>query len=276
LGLHLQALAQQEDLRTKPDLHEPHRLLSHLSPYEHLHRLLRLCKVHVFRNIRKCSVPEEIRNEMRGLVCITHHDWEGTIQAIENGGGKAGQDWVEDKIRSGFAFQAMCWEKSHIPIDIWRAGDATSNVVESAHSDVNREGVHCTLVGGVRKGHSYDALKLSTLEAIEVSGVRPSYQSGHLSENMLRGVKRKFTGHHRRVEEEDSKIETFNKKLKAAKTKFIKTHDVLARKQGMQASNINELEKAVSAYEKAKAAYNKLIDSKSTLPKGSGRISISD
>lgn len=73
-------------------------------------------------------------------------------------------DWVHDKVRSQFAFQAICWERSHIPEDVWRAGDATSNVVESVHSDVNREGVQCTLVGGVQKGQLFDSLKMNTLD----------------------------------------------------------------------------------------------------------------
>ncbi|KAG6819294.1 hypothetical protein H0H93_013296 [Arthromyces matolae] len=269
IGLYLQALAQASHLRDKPDLHQPHRLLSELSPYDHLHRLLRLCDVHIKRNIRKCSVPEEVRHKMRSLVCVTHHDWEGTIKAIEIEGGKAGKDWVQDKTRSRFAFQAMCWEKSHIPIEIWRAGDATSNVVESVHSDVNREGIQCTLVGGVQKGRHFDRVKLSTLEAIETSGVRPSYQTGHVIENAKRGVKRKFAGHHKRIQEEDERIQTFNKKLKKAEDTVRKKEDTLKLKR--QHGDQQSISKAESAWRKAKAAYDNLVTSSTALPQGSGR-----
>ena len=73
-------------------------------------------------------------------------------------------DWVQDKIRSKFAFPALCWEKSLIPIDVWNSSDSTSNVIESVHADVNREGVGCTLVGAVRKGQAFDAMKMMDLE----------------------------------------------------------------------------------------------------------------
>ena len=73
-------------------------------------------------------------------------------------------DWVQDKIRSKFAFEALCWQKSHIPLLVWQAGDITSNLVESAHLDVNHEGLHCTLVGGIKKGQVFDILKAKTLQ----------------------------------------------------------------------------------------------------------------
>ena len=89
LGLHLQKLSQR--LIRKFDLHEPHRLLSDLSPYDHLHRLYRLCTGHAKRNIRKCSVPEQVRNLMRSLICTTHENWDRTLKAIEELGGKPGK-----------------------------------------------------------------------------------------------------------------------------------------------------------------------------------------
>jgi len=45
-------------------------------------------------------------------------------------------------------------------------GDSTSNIIESLHSDVNSEGVRCSLVGGVHKGHHFDNLKLKTLNVV--------------------------------------------------------------------------------------------------------------
>lgn len=75
-----------------------------------------------------------------------------------------GVDWVQDKERTNFAFQAMCWAKSFIPKIVWQAGERTSNLIESVHADVNREGVHCTLLGGVLKGEFYDALQMKTLK----------------------------------------------------------------------------------------------------------------
>src|ERR1700683_414819 len=89
---------------------------------------------------------------MHSLACMEHQDWDGTLHKIREGGGKpatgksstvddgnVGQcwltssDWILDKIHSKFAFEAMCWERSKIPYDIWRAGDANSNLIETVH-----------------------------------------------------------------------------------------------------------------------------------------------
>jgi len=58
----------------------------------------------------------------------------------------------------------MCWEKSYILLAVWKAGDSTSNLIESVHADVNREGVRCTLVGGIKKGEAFDMLKMRSLK----------------------------------------------------------------------------------------------------------------
>jgi len=88
LGLHLKALAAKLPLRY--DLHEPHRTLASLSEYEHLHRIFRLCHVHVARNIKEAVVPEHVKNKMRSLICIEHVDFQGCLHDIECEGGKAG------------------------------------------------------------------------------------------------------------------------------------------------------------------------------------------
>jgi len=72
------------------DLHEPNRLLSDLSEYEHLHRIFRLCHVHVARNIKETDVPESVKHKMRSLVCVVHDDFDGVLRDIEREGGKAG------------------------------------------------------------------------------------------------------------------------------------------------------------------------------------------
>lgn len=75
-----------------------------------------------------------------------------------------------DKRRSKFALEGICWARSYIPKLIWQMGDSTSNVIESLHSDVNKEGVAFSLVGGVHAGHHFDNLKMRTLN---VSGIFP-------------------------------------------------------------------------------------------------------
>lgn len=73
----------------KMDLHESHRRLEDLDEYDHLKRILRLCVVHFYRNIRKTTVSHEIRNDMRSLVCIEHPNWDETLRRIKESG-KAG------------------------------------------------------------------------------------------------------------------------------------------------------------------------------------------
>lgn len=91
LGLYLQELCRSHELSSKHDLHEPSRLLHSLSPYEHLHRFYRLCRVHVYRNIKVSTVSDQVKKLMRSLVCTEHNDWEGTLALIEELGGKVGK-----------------------------------------------------------------------------------------------------------------------------------------------------------------------------------------
>ncbi|KAJ7201931.1 hypothetical protein C8J57DRAFT_1102564 [Mycena rebaudengoi] len=162
LGLHLQSIAAQMPL--KADLHEPRRTIQSLSPYEHLHRLFRLCSNHFYRNIKTCAVSEEVRHLMRSLLCIEHPNWDATLAKIREKGGKAGNAWLRDKESSGFVFQGICWEKSFIPLDVFRSMDPTTNISEGFHSNVNLEGIHCSLLGGVQKAETYDAMKLASLQ----------------------------------------------------------------------------------------------------------------
>ncbi|KAF7334423.1 hypothetical protein MVEN_02271600 [Mycena venus] len=121
-------------------------------------------------------------------------------------------NWVQDKIRSKFAFSALCWERSFIPEDVWKAGEAHSNLIESVHADVNREGVRCTLVGGLKKGQAFDKMKMKTLEVFEDFNIRPSNKSGHVSENAIKSLKRKNVANHRNLSKEDEKISAHNDK----------------------------------------------------------------
>ncbi|KAG6818895.1 hypothetical protein H0H93_000513 [Arthromyces matolae] len=225
LGLYLQDQAQV--LPEKYDFYEKDRLLCDLSPYDHLRRVFRLCAVHVMRNIKTSRVSEEVRNKMRSLICVTHDNWEGTLNFIQTEGGKAGQDWVADKMRSKFAFPGMCWEKSLIPLQIWQTGDSNSNIIEGLHADVNREGTACTLVGGLMKGNHYDTMKLMGLKTHRKSGIRPSYRHGQLSETAIRKLIRKRRHQHNALTSQDDKIRNCNKQLATAHQKLKKAEERL-------------------------------------------------
>ncbi|GBE78483.1 hypothetical protein SCP_0113720 [Sparassis crispa] len=212
LGLYLQHLASQ--LPPRLDLHEPHRHVTELSLYEHLHRIFRLCVVHVFRNIKSCAVSDEVKKMMRSLVCLEHDDWDGTVAEIRNQGGRAAVNWIEDKIRSHFAFEGICWSKSMIPLEIWQAGERNSNLIESQHADVNREGVACSLVGGIVRGHHLDMLKLRTLKALEDAGVEPSFQFRGSAEKAYKSLKTQQAARRKGHLTHDSKITAANTALR--------------------------------------------------------------
>ncbi|KAJ7838385.1 hypothetical protein B0H14DRAFT_3700171 [Mycena olivaceomarginata] len=132
LGLYLQALAASMPPRN--DLHDPARTIQSLNPYEHLHRVFRLCSNHFYRNINAAGVTDE-------------------------------PDWM--------------------------AGDSHTNLVETVHRDANREGVQCTLLGGLQKSQAFDSMKMRTLELFETYGIQPTYLSGHIAENSFRNLQRK-------------------------------------------------------------------------------------
>ncbi|KAF8214712.1 hypothetical protein K438DRAFT_1749805 [Mycena galopus ATCC 62051] len=280
LGLHLQKLAS--NMPNKPDLHQPQRNIQDLDPYEHLARVFRICIVHDFRNIKKCAVSEEVRWLMRGLACLEHDDWEGTLATIREKGGKAGNDWVNDKESSQFFFPGICWERSFIPLDIWNAGDSNSNLIESVHSDVNREGVRCTLLGGLQKAQRFDALKMKTLITYESYGITPSYKTGHISENMYNNLKRKANSQHRVLSVEDEKIDRYNEKLlksldalaKAEKAAVAKEKQLSEEQRPEKHQKIEgELEKRHRAAERAQKAFEKQHAERNSLKRGSGKVS---
>ncbi|KIK91468.1 hypothetical protein PAXRUDRAFT_34935 [Paxillus rubicundulus Ve08.2h10] len=120
--------------------------------------------IHIYRNIKMVHVKESVKKMMRSLVCMEHLDFTGTMEKIEQDGGKPGVDWVQDKVQSQFTLAAMCWEKCFIPRVVWQNDNTNSNIIEALHSDVNSEGVHCSLVCGVKKGLQFDLMKSQSLK----------------------------------------------------------------------------------------------------------------
>ncbi|KAJ7161781.1 hypothetical protein C8R43DRAFT_947296 [Mycena crocata] len=211
LGLYLQQVASKMPM--KHDLYQTTRRVQDLGPYEHLHRLFRVCTVHYARLVKECRTTDAVRWLMRSLVCMEHPDWDRTIEQICELGGKVRKDWVQNKLSGGFVFEGICWQKSFMPREIWEAGDNNSNLIESVHRDVNREGVHCTLLGGLKKGQQLDTLKMKTLDTFEKFGITPSYQTSHISENAVANMKRRDKLVHRSLVAQDIKIEAWNEKL---------------------------------------------------------------
>ncbi|KAF7294020.1 hypothetical protein MKEN_01448100 [Mycena kentingensis (nom. inval.)] len=274
-GQYLQWLCQNAP--PKLDLHEPHRLLSSLDPYEQLRRVARYCVAHAIRNINKVKLApeaEHVRALMKGLICMRHPDWDGTIARIQQEGGKPAADWVADKIRSKFAFPGLCWEKSFIPETIWQVGDTTSNIIEALHADANREGVSCTLVGGVKKGEHLDNLKLKTLWNFSGLGIRPSYKRGHASEAIQLSLRRKGQQQHRALAKADTRIDTHNKRLQKAHEAHLKAQHKYAMLRQTSA-NSQQLQRAMKARQRANDAYVSAVKaSKDVVGTGSGKVGV--
>jgi len=121
---------------------------------------------------------------------MQHDDWDGTIAAIQELGGKPAIDWIQDKIRSKFSFPAMYWEKSYIPRTVWQVGDSTTNVIKTLHSDANNEGIGCSLLGGVIKGRSFDNLKLKSIQVCEDTGIESTFRHRDPTQKAVRALRR--------------------------------------------------------------------------------------
>ncbi|KAF8991724.1 hypothetical protein BDZ89DRAFT_1173203 [Hymenopellis radicata] len=249
-GLYLQTKASR---LSGYDLHQPSRLLKDLSEYDHLHRCFRNCNVHYDRNIDdpKKALSKEIRNVMKSLACIRHPDWDGALATIREKGGKAGNDWLNNKINSKFAFQGICQEKSFIPLDIWMAGDFNDNIVETSHSNVNFEGRSCTLVGGMEKGRRFDAMQVKALKAYEESGIRTSYASGHRIDNSVKSIKRHYSKQHRKVSAQDNKIQQHNRKVNEA----IQRGNEIVEKGRMEREHLLALQKGPNSAQNERAIH---------------------
>ncbi|KAJ3756434.1 hypothetical protein EV360DRAFT_84964 [Lentinula raphanica] len=266
LGLYLQEVSRS--LPKKQDFHEPNRSIQDLSP--------------------KCSVTDLVRNVMRSLICIQHSNWDGALHDIRASGGKAGRDWLADKESTKFAFPAMCWEKSFIPLEIWQARRRESNIVEIVHANVNLEGTGCTLVGGVYKGRHYDLLKQRSLQNRVNFGIRESYQSKHPYENAMKNVRRKMSAQQKNMHQVDAKIQSHNAKISELITRLKDANDRAQHfyqlvypssgsRSTFQASGqvLSSYEAAKKAADKAKSAFERQVNlGRALVGKGSGRVNI--
>jgi len=88
LGLYLQSLSNSDELCFKHDLHEQGRKLADLSEYEHLLWILRLCVLHVYWQIKRSRLPQDVKDLMHSLCCISHPGWQSTLDSIRCLGGK--------------------------------------------------------------------------------------------------------------------------------------------------------------------------------------------
>ncbi|KAF9026651.1 hypothetical protein BDZ89DRAFT_1039926 [Hymenopellis radicata] len=284
IGMYFQDVCR---LLERFDLHEPERRLSELSPYEHLHRLVCICTVHFNRNISEAKgLSHEVKTLMRSLSCLDHVDWDGTIQAIKDKGGRKGIDWINNKVYSYFAFEGLCQMKSKIPRDIWRAGVRNTNLVESCHFQAYGEGKKCTVVGAIRKGQRYDAMRMGTLRTFEAAGIHPSYKAGTRYDNAVNAIKRRGQVTARRnkvadvhIGKHNVRIDQLLEKIEKIKTKGTNLYQQISQQRRMVPINEDLLQTLEGDYEKAKKAFKKVFEEVHSLnaearklAKGSGKV----
>ena len=66
--------------------------------YEHIHRLHRLCNVHVHHKIKIALVPEDVKVQLCNLMCISHPRWDDALADICTQGGQVGTGKRHDNL----------------------------------------------------------------------------------------------------------------------------------------------------------------------------------
>ncbi|KAF4593638.1 hypothetical protein EYR40_008426 [Pleurotus pulmonarius] len=171
-------------------------------------------------------------------------------------------DDVKEKMRSLICTYHYTWEDTleYIRVKGGKAG-----------SDVNREGVACTLVGGMKKGLHYDTLKLRTLNVFTESGVRTSYDRGSVSDAASRTLKRMANKRHNNLVSQDKAIEKRNKRLRTAHLTKARAEIRLSQVATSSTSKAH----VESLCERADDSYTKAITaSQEMVGKGSGKVGL--
>ncbi|KAK1236202.1 hypothetical protein PQX77_000554, partial [Marasmius sp. AFHP31] len=264
IGEYLQEISPAK----RRDLHEPHRYLKDLGPYDHLARILRICLAHFYRNIQETHCDSKMQDVMRSFACFRHSDWDGAVQYITEHGNKRSKDWFADKERSKFAFPALCWEKSKIPERIWQAVDGTSNIIESLHQDSLIEGDHCTLVGGVLKAAAYDRFQLQSHTTTQLTGINKRYRVRDSNVRQQDTLRRKANARNKLLAAQDKLINDQNTALQKARNDLQSaTQRVLNHNQSPH-EHAEKLQKAHRAEQKAKEKYEKTLETSRTMADG--------
>ncbi|KAI0054384.1 hypothetical protein BV25DRAFT_1949705 [Artomyces pyxidatus] len=153
---------------------QPDRTLASLTPYEHLARCYRLCYVHFKRGIwsKRTKFSADVRHAMLSLASADEvPDFEALLCIIRRGG-KTAKAWLEDKEKTPFFWPGIYRPKSLISRDRWLAAPPDTNGNEQSHRDINRDGVHLSLLGGIELGMRYDARAMASYDLYRDQGVR--------------------------------------------------------------------------------------------------------
>ncbi|KAF8196619.1 hypothetical protein K438DRAFT_1760144 [Mycena galopus ATCC 62051] len=159
------------------------------------------------------------------------------------------------KNQAGLYSKAFCWEKTRMLREIWEARD-NSNLIETVHQDANLKVVQCTLVGGLKKGQQFDAMKMKTLQS------------------------------HWQLVAEDVKIAAWNQKFQTASDSLVKAQQILEAKSCQLMAETDphkrvkfqqDFDKKSRAQVKAQTAWDKLVIRRASLTEiGSGKVTLLD
>ncbi|KAG1760684.1 hypothetical protein EV702DRAFT_1053394 [Suillus placidus] len=139
-----------------PCVYEPHHKLCDLTPYDHLRQFYRLCVIHFKRNLRPLQTQVS-KERMLGVI---------------RGGGRKAEAWLKDKLQTNkFALPALYHPVSFIPEDIWCACPTTTNGNEQAHHNINHDGVHLMLLGGIMRGRAFDDRAAQSIDIHALLGI---------------------------------------------------------------------------------------------------------
>lgn len=189
-GLYLSDVAQDGGRAASPSSLARFR---HLSLYEHLLYIFRLCVTHYRRRILGIapSLTQDVVNAMHSLASPhVLQNFDELLLVIRSGGKKA-IDWLEDKITgSPFALPAIYRPKSKIPLDHWLAANYTTNGIEQKHADLNRDGKGLSLLSGIMLGFQYDARSLQAQAITTTFLMFPRHKEASISARLQLAVRR--------------------------------------------------------------------------------------
>ncbi|GES87838.1 hypothetical protein GLOIN_2v1763409 [Rhizophagus clarus] len=116
----------------------------HLTPTEHL------------ENVDKNKqLSNEIRNSMYLIPTLdTKDDVLAVIDKIQNCGESEAAAWAKDKL-TPWVLSGISSAFTKMDRTIWNKTPNNTNVGESAHENVNRDGRNLSILAGVIRGHSY-------------------------------------------------------------------------------------------------------------------------
>ncbi|KAG8957771.1 hypothetical protein FRC00_003541 [Tulasnella sp. 408] len=198
-GLYLSDVAQDARRAT---LTTSLTLFRHLSAYEHLAYIWRLCVTHYRRRILGIapSLPQDVVNAMHSLASPHVLQNFDELLLVIRGGGKKAIDWLEDKITgSPFALPGIYRPKSKIPLDHWLAANYTTNGIEQKHADLNRDGKALSLLSGIMLGFQYDARSLQAQTITATFLMFPRHKEATVSARMQLAIRRQGNAEKKRA-----------------------------------------------------------------------------